>query len=271
MNINLDIIIDSPTNDIDMKFGLETLTGTSDVITLTSEGILRKKVPKNITHATPVRTTLKQSFTGSYGQHFSIGIEEDFLKKRFRQIGKPIFIELIRYFIAESLYLDHPELSDNANNVLNDMGEHANELISRIRNPLIKMHQVPSKYNYDVRIDCKQRGADSFQICKLTNTTALSITEAKKSDQILEIVAYITRFNTRTGNGRLLIEGTDDTVSFGLNTRLITNKIKKMLSSNLHTNNTLAIDDVDFLNLRVQPVILKDKSIVKYIIVGILD
>ncbi|MBB1306204.1 hypothetical protein [Pseudoalteromonas sp. SR43-5] len=271
MNINLDILIDSPTNEIDMKFGLETLIGTSDVITLTSEGILRKKVTKNITHATPVRTTLKQSFKGSYGQHFSVGIEDDFLQKRFRQIGKPVFIELIRYFIAESLYLDHPNLTPQADSVLNDMGDNANKLIARIRRPLIRMHQVPSKYNYDVKIDCKNRGADTFQICKLTNTTALNITEAERADFIAEITAYITRFNTRTGNGRLLIKGTDDTVSFGLSGALITNQVKKMLSSNLHVNNTIVIDDVEFLKLRVQPVKLKDGTIVKYFIVGILE
>ncbi|WP_462154851.1 hypothetical protein [Pseudoalteromonas piscicida] len=269
MNINLDVIIGTPDHEIDMKFGLETLTGTSDVVTLTTEGILSNRVTKNITHATPVKTTMKHSFKGSYGMNFTVNIEDQFLKKRLKAIGRDVVIELIAYFVSESLYIEHPKLSKEAEEQLNQMGERVNELIDRIRNPLIKMHQVPVKYNYDVKLSYKQRGHDKKQVCKLTNTTALSITEAKRANYTQEIEAYITRFNSLTGNGRLMLKDTDETISFGLDGLFVSKANKKLLSANLDVNTEVVKEEIQYMNLRVQPLKLKSKKVVKYFIKGI--
>ena len=61
----MDIVIDCPSSDVDMQYGLETLKGTSDVIGIVAETILKEKVPDKRTHRSDVRTKLKSTFSES--------------------------------------------------------------------------------------------------------------------------------------------------------------------------------------------------------------
>lgn len=94
MSINFDVVINTTEDSVDMKSGLDTLQGVSDATRYIAETILGERVPERQTHKARVRTTLKQTFSGSYGQKFSIDIFDDKLQNRFNKIGKAVFSEL---------------------------------------------------------------------------------------------------------------------------------------------------------------------------------
>ena len=85
MSINFDVVIDTPENSVDMKSGLDTLQGVSDATCCIAEVILTEKTPKRQTHKRKIRTTLKQSFKGSYGHIFSLDIFDTKIKDKFNQ------------------------------------------------------------------------------------------------------------------------------------------------------------------------------------------
>ncbi|WP_219927537.1 hypothetical protein, partial [Aeromonas sp. HMWF017] len=108
MTLNFDVLIDSDDYSVDMTSGLETLQGASEVTRQIAETLLTEHVPQHLTSASRVRTKLKRTFNGSYGQIYSLEINDEILGERYKRIGKKTFLELMSYFINEALYLESP-------------------------------------------------------------------------------------------------------------------------------------------------------------------
>lgn len=76
MKVSYDVVIKSGDQEVDMEYGLDTLSGTAEVTCILAEAILRKKIIKRRTHVNPARAVLKQSFKSSYGQNFDLIVNE---------------------------------------------------------------------------------------------------------------------------------------------------------------------------------------------------
>ena len=270
MSINLDVIIDTPDNSVDMKSGLNTLQGVSDATRCIAETVLTEKTPKRLSHKGKVRTTLKKNFKGSYGHIFSLDIYDEKLKKRFRSIGKSVFAELIAYFISESMYEDSNMPSIKAQKIIGDLGDTSEELIDQLRvSALENIHEISEKFNHDVKIRFRKNRHEQTVIGKFNRTTA-KVLQAEESDQKIDITACITRLNIYTGNGRLLVKGARDTVAFGfgIGYREVRFEAKKLFSKNLDHNNGIPRKKWEYLKISVAPVKLRNGKIVKYIVKG---
>ena len=82
MELELDLVIDTPNFSVDMKSGLTTMQGVSDAVRLIAETVATDEVPSKNTSRSSVRTRLKKNFSGSYGQMFSVEAFEDEAIKR---------------------------------------------------------------------------------------------------------------------------------------------------------------------------------------------
>jgi hypothetical protein len=275
--INLDVVIGSPEGEIDMQFGLDTLKGTSDVISLIAEAILAGEIPASgrRTHrSNDVRTKLKQSFNSSFGQRFSIEITKPELKQKLRNMGDAVFVDVLSYFILEALYLDSGDLSDEVSAVLDEIGDLSDNLFKRVKNPLIEMHQISKYYQYNLRLRYRKRGViEHKQLVCLTEDTSRKLTETTLDENIFTIDAVIIRYHSKTGNGRLHIRGGQQFYSFGFAALLSATKrlVRSKLSENLHINNLLEPENGTFVQLRVKRIALPTGDTVKYLIVGLLD
>ena len=98
MTINLDLVIDTEEDSVDMKTALESMQGVSDTVICIAEAVLTEKISKRHSHKGKVRTSLKSSFKGSYGHIFSLDIYDQKLVNKLNGIGRPAFIELVTYF-----------------------------------------------------------------------------------------------------------------------------------------------------------------------------
>lgn len=273
MAINFDVVIDTPDYEVDMKAGLDTLQGISDATRTIAETLLAGKVPQRTTYKSDVRTTLKKSFKGSYGQIFSLDITDDELKKEYRKIGNSAFSELMTFFMKEALDLETNGLSEKAEKVVADLGDNAERLVRQLRKSIMKnAHEVSKKFGYDVKVSFRKSVAEKVLIAKFDSTTAQAL-EAKISKNKLTIFASIRRFNTNTGNGRLQIKGEDETVAFGFATiyKDVRLKTKKKFSENLDYNNGIDIDNWKYLEMEVYPIKLFDERVIKYIVAGFHD
>ncbi|MNG25504.1 hypothetical protein D3C84_1103690 [compost metagenome] len=96
---------------------------------------------------------------------------------------------------------------------------------------------------------------------------------ATRRDESLNLIASIRRFNTNTGNGRLQLEGEDETVAFGfrVNYRDVDFVMKKKFSENLDANNGVDVEHWEYLELVANPIRLLDGQVVKYLVVGFHD
>lgn len=268
MPINLDVVVDTPEQSVDMKSGLESLQGVSDATRLIAETILSEKTPKRLSYQGRVRTNLKRTFKGSYGQVFDLAIYDDKLLKNFNRIGRSAFLELMQYFLKESLYQDTEELSVRAQSILDKLGDNAEDLVTQLRvSSLEKIHQISVKFNHDIRLRFRKNSEEQITIAKFNKDTA-KVLEAKQDPQVFDLVVSITRLNINTGNGRLAEVGKFETVAFGFGSEYRTVKFeaKKLFSENLDYNNGLDQEHWKTLKISVSPIKLKDGKIVKYIV-----
>lgn len=266
---DFDIVIDTE-KPVDMKSGLETMQGTSDTIRIISETILKEEVPERLNHKSSIRTSLKRTFTGSYGQIFSLDISDELLKKKFRKITQSAFIEVVEYFLSEALYQETKILSNKAKSVLDDLGETSLALINQLRgSPLEKSHDIFAKFNYPIKIRHRKSRDEQTVLINLNKNT-LETLQAEETDETLEFYASVTRLNINTGNGRFQIQGENETVAFGfrIEYKHIRLEAKKAFSSNLDYNNGLESDQWKALKIKASPVKLRDGKIVKYIVKG---
>ncbi|HFU9696260.1 TPA: hypothetical protein ACIAC1_004314 [Escherichia coli] len=114
MKVSLDLVINSGDDEIDMDYALQTLLGASGVTSIITEAILRGKVKENRHQSNEIRTNLKHSFTGSFGQRFDVVISDRKVAARLSSMTRTVFAEVMSYYIYESLFLEGPALSDAA-------------------------------------------------------------------------------------------------------------------------------------------------------------
>lgn len=272
MPINLEVVIDTDDYSVEMKSGLETLKGISDATTYIASAIVSKSVPEKITPKNPIRTHLKKTFESSYGQNFSLEILDEGMRREYKKVGNIVFAELMDFFICEALYLDSKELSDKAKKVLEKMDVKVENLITQLRRSSLKnAHAISEDFDHDVKIRFKIKG--ERKIIASFNKETYKCFEATQDRETVNIKASITRLNIYTGNGRLTLEGEDETVAFGFGSlyKTIGVRLKQKLSANLDFNNTHAQDKWLLLNMDAYPIRLQDGKIIKYIVKGVLN
>ncbi|TVO36208.1 hypothetical protein [Vibrio algivorus] len=274
MSISFDVVINSEDYSVDMNSGLDTLKGASEVTQQIATTLLVDKVPQKLTSDNKVRTTLKRSFKGSFGQVFSLEFYDEEAKKRFNKMGKSVFIELMSYFINEALFQNTLKLSKKATATLEKMGGELEEnLLNQLRkSSLSHLHASPNKFNKDVSLRFRKSRVEQKVIATLNKETYKTLvpkTDRKK----IQITASITRLNINTGNGRLLLKGKDETIAFGFplqkHYRQLKVASKKIFSDNLHINNGQEKENWKTLNLVAHTLKTHDGKIIKYLLEGI--
>jgi hypothetical protein len=274
MFINFDVVIDTEDYSVDMNSGLDTLKGASETTRQIAETLLNEHVPKRLSNESKVKTRLRKSFKGSYGQIYSLEIVGEELEKRFRKIGKAPFTELMSYFINEALYQESPKLSVKAQKTLVNLGEKLErELIEQLRrSSLDHLHSASTNFNKDVKLRYRQSKEKQTTIANIDRESHATL--VPKTDRTkIEIIASITRLNINTGNGRLLIKGQENTVAFGFVSKYkdVKRVAKKEFSTNLDTNNVMPRDEWQTLKLRAYTQKTTGGRVIKYLIEGILD
>ena len=268
MTVDYQLIIESKDEPVDMKSGLTSMQGVSDAVRSVGEAVLTGKVPERKNHKSSVRTTLKNSFKGSYGHKFSLDISDPDLLEKFRSIGPKVFSEIISYFIGEALYKD-VVVSDSAQAIIDSMSNISEKITEILRmSPLKNAHDVTEKFYFNVKIE-HEYNRDTKSIAYFDSDSAKTL-RAKRSKDQKTIEASITRFNILTGNGRLQLKNADETVAFGFDAKYrdIRIKLKDILLKNMSENNIKGDNEWLCIKLVVQAIEVSQGRVVKYIIKG---
>ncbi|ELB1638803.1 hypothetical protein QPB21_001246 [Vibrio alginolyticus] len=275
--MDFDIVIETKEEIVDMKTGLDTMQGASEVVRIVAETAVSGVVPSRKSHKSSVRTNLKKSFKGSYGHTFSLDFYDHDKKQKFEALGgEAVFMEVMSFLIAEALYQQPvKKLTPEGQHLINEIGENYDDLLNKLRqSPLNWLHESPNKLNYPVKLRYRKEVGEKTKktlIARLDRATALSLGSTIDGNDF-QITACITRFNIHTGNGRLLLKGEEDTIPFSIAIpyRHVNLKTKKVFSHNLDTNNGINDNDArEYLNLTVRKVNNHGGHVVKYIIVGV--
>lgn len=269
MELNLDLVIATPDHTVDMKSGLTTMQGISDAVRIITETVTTNKVPNKNTSRSSIRTRLKENFDGSYGQVFSVQAFDDGARKQLNIIGKDTLAEIISYYLAEAFYQEFDKPSPLAQAIIDTLGNKSISLIRTLRKQTIvdNIHNIANNFGYDVKVRYR-KSKNKITELQTFNEDTYAKMAAVESNNVVDLIVSITRFNTYTGNGRLQIKGKKDTIAFGFNGYTTVNlATKKLFSRNLDDNNGVFEDDEkSYLKLKVSFLQKKDGDIVKYLV-----
>jgi len=269
MELELDLVIDTPDFAVDMKSGLTTMQGVSDAVRLITETIATDQVPQKNTSRSSVRTRLKKNFKSSYGQVFSVTAFGDEPTKKLSFIGKDVLAEVIGYYFSEAFYEDYPTLSTKAKTVINSLGKQSLVLVKALRKKTLidNIHNVSNNFNHSVKVRYRKTQDDIKELQIFTEETYEKMS-AKESNKIVELEVLITRFNTFTGNGRLRIKGKNETIAFGITAYKVMNlTTRKLFSKNLDDNNGITEEEeMKYLKIKATSLQKRDGDVVKYLI-----
>lgn len=273
MTIDLDLVIATDEDSIDMKSGLTSMQGVSDAVRCIAEAVLTDNVPERQTPKSSVRTSLKKSFKGSYGQIFSLDIHNEDLKKKLNRIGHSTFVEIIGYFINEALYREPEPISEKAEKIVDKLGDTAEKIVQQLRKSALEnIHDISTKFDHDILIR-HRINRDRQQLIASFDKNSATALQAEVAAKDVDLAVVVTRLNIHTGNGRIQIEGENETTPFGFaySYREIAIRFKKIFSNNLDHNNGIGPDKWRYLRIAAAPVKLKDGRIIKYIINRVYD
>lgn len=271
VEIPLDLVIETPpsVHQVDMKAGLDTMQGISDAIRTIAETVVKKKIPEKKSSRNKIRTNMKDTFAGSYGLIFSLEAYDD-AKELFNIIGKPVIVELIEYYLAEALDTNSKQLTQNAENIKESLGDLSVELISVLRGKMLKdAHKITQNFGYSTKLRYRGKKIRELQTFD-ENTYASLVPKENKHIQTVEVA--ITRFNRFTGNGRLQVRDNEDTQAFGfLGYQTVENHLRKKVASNLLENTGLSDNqDMSYLKFECYTYERRDGKVLKYMIKKIL-
>ncbi|WP_368893366.1 hypothetical protein [Kluyvera ascorbata] len=266
-DVDFELKIDSGKTLVDMEYGLETMSGFSGAIAITADCILSNEVPSQMNYSANVRAKLMSACLGSYIQDFKLVVSDPVKSAKLAQIGNSVLSELITYFICETMYVEPPVLTKKAERVLSKLEKIESKIIDRIHERVKDMHKVSRSSKYPVILKRKTE-LRTFKLLEINETTSSNLFNLTTDPQSEEINAIITRFNSFTGNGRLLADGFTTTTPFSFSGPYskVKSLIKRMMSENLHNNN--AIEDEDIVRLRITAKARRNTSgdVVKYLI-----
>ncbi|NUW66942.1 hypothetical protein [Vibrio coralliilyticus] len=269
--MKVDLIIQTEEHAVDMKTGLETISGASEAVRSVVEAAITDNVSQRNTSANKVRNKMMESFEGSYGLVFEVGTEDPELKAKLRNIGNENMSQVISYFMSEALYQESPPLTPAAAAVVEGIsGETQEQLIEKLRrSPLQNAASVPSSYGHNVLIKTHTGEFDRREVITISQHSKTNLSP-KANSEALNLRACITRLNINTGNGRLLIEGESETVAFGFPSAYKEVRVaaRKRFSENLDKNNGLSSDQWEYIDITATTLRLKSGHIIKYLISG---
>ena len=242
--------------------------GACSATAIVADTMLTGAVPKRKTHKSKVRNRLKLSAKGSFIQHFTLQVKDKEAAKIFRKIGKTTFSEVMTYYFYEGLFLKVPPLSKEAEAIIKSLEKVEEELKETLKEPLKQLHDVSKKYHHKTILSYAKPGVWQV-IANLDESTVKNLTDVHEEPETEKHLIRVSRFNTYTLNGRLVIKDSDETVAFGLYELPRKEELaqSRLMSENLHINNNGGVDDdYQYLLATTKKLVLPTGVVVKYLI-----
>lgn len=269
--INFQLKIESGRSLVDMEYALETMWGFSGALSIITDSVLSNHVNPTLSASDQVRAQLMGAYLGSYVQDFKIKVTDPLKVARLKALGNSVVSELIAYFIYESTYTEPPALSKPAEKRLKTLEAIEGKVIDRIHERVKDMHKISKMKGYSVSL---KRKADQrmMKVLEVNKSTSENLFNFVDDVNVFDIDAMVTRFNSFTGNGRVLLSNENSTVPFsfiGPYSKVKTS-VKRFASENLHNNNGVSEEARTSLRMTVKARRNSSGDVIKYMINNIV-
>lgn len=214
-------------NGLDLYYGSKSLQGISEVISIATHGIVNKSYISRSTARKGIKIDFKSSFIGSFKQRFKVIFDSDKSVANITSLTAKSYIELLQYTIGQVVG-ENREINRRTAIKNFEKMYFSEDITHRLTTSILDAH-LPIKYQgYKATLYAAQTPIATF------NQETLSYLEEEIKNPELEILTIgISRFNARTGTGRLVEEYNGDSFSF-VPSHPFSKKQKGVLARSLH-------------------------------------
>lgn len=230
MDFDFSIVYDTDEEQfdgLDMYYGARSMQGVAETISIATHGIVNEKFISKTTAAKGFKGMFKTSFEGSFKQRFRLSFTSVKTISKIRAITPKSYIELLKYSIHTALGTQE-DLARRGSRKVFDRMYFSEDITHRLFSSLKEIH-APVKYQgYKATLYAANTPLAVFNQQSLGYLEEEIISPARES-----LVVGISRFNARTGTGRLITDIDEESFSFVPDIRL-SKAVKRSLIDSLH-------------------------------------
>lgn len=245
MEFDFSIIYDSDEKNfegLDMYYGSKSLLGVSEAIAIATHGIVNGNFISKTPYVKGFKNDFKTSFEGSFKQRFKISFTSEETIRKIEEITPKSYIELLKNTFNNVLG-KHEELQRRGSKKVFSKMYYSEDLSSRLTSSLKDVHAPIKNQGYKATLY-----AANTPIVNFNKNTLSYLEEEIVSPEAETITVGISRFNARTGTGRLIAGLDDDSYSFFPDKNMLLSRaIKRVLIRSLR-----GVADNEFIPIEAQ-------------------
>ncbi|MBG8560198.1 hypothetical protein I4436_11300 [Pseudomonas qingdaonensis] len=211
MEFDFSVVYDtdeSEFNGLDLYYGSKSLQGISEAISIATHGIVNKSYISRSTARKGIKIDFKTSFEGSFKQRFKVAFTNEKTVASLHALTNKSYIELLQYTLGQVIG-DNREINRRTAIKNFEKMYFSEDITHRLTTSIFDAH-LPVKYQgYKATLYAAQTPI------ALLNQNTLSYLEEEITNPVVEeLIIGISRFNARTGTGRLVQDIDGDSYSF---------------------------------------------------------
>ncbi|MFJ7798596.1 hypothetical protein [Pseudomonas sp. NPDC096950] len=211
MEFDFSILYDSDEKKftgLDMYYGSRSLQGVAETIVIATHGIVNEKYISKTNAAKGFKSTFKSSFEGSFKQRFKITFTDPKTISKINTISPKSYIELLKHAIHEAIGTPIELTRRGSKNTFERM-YFSEDITHRLFPSLKEVHGPVKQQGYKATLFVAQTPIATFNKKSLEYLEEEIISPARE-----QLVVGISRFNARTGTGRLITDIDEESYSF---------------------------------------------------------
>ncbi|SDB28180.1 hypothetical protein SAMN03159382_02385 [Pseudomonas sp. NFACC23-1] len=195
-------------NGLDLYYGSKSLQGISEAISIATHGIVNKSYISRSTAKKGIKIDFKTSFTGSFKQRFKVAFTNEKTVANLHNLTTKSYIELLQYTLGQVIG-DNREINRRTAIKTFEKMYFSEDITHRLTTSISDVHLPVKHQGLKATLYAAQTPIATF------NQNTLSYLEEEITNPVIEkLIVGISRFNARTGTGRLVQDIDGDSFSF---------------------------------------------------------
>lgn len=252
----------SKFDGLDMYYGTHSLSALSEFLMISTHAFINNEIIVKAPASKGFRLVLKRSNEGSLEQYIQLIINDPETLELLKNLGTNGIYDLLKYMLSSLLGIPFILKNRKAKKRIRELERNNEDLHQRLENALMAAHLPVKKQGYSIAMSLGKKLLVEF------NDETLKYLETEEEAESFEVIdVAVSRFNARTGSGRLITSIDSTSYSFEL-LRELTDKEKMLMADNL-----AEVTRGNFIPLKavVKQVLSKDGQLKRYKLDNISD
>ena len=245
--------------ELDAYYGAQSLIGISQLLLISLNAYINREIITQATSAKGFRLSLGFSRKGSWTQEINFLVTDPHTLELLQDLGKNALYDLLKWGLSTGIGIGYIVKHRKATNVIKELRKQNDDLQEKVDEALIRAHNPVKHQGLSIHIKSNRTELITFD----SSTLEYLETEVVDDEQYALDVC-ISRFNARTGTGRMISAIDSESIPFYPEDQL-SDKRKALLAGNLAL---VARGQFEPLTAYVSKVTSSDGRLKRYILHG---